>query len=255
MIKIDRNTGSVITEWDLKNTLDENRTTWTGTVLSSPIDWFHGNGLIEDEDENIIVTGRTQGAVKYDKNKNLKWIVATHNGWDTSRLGTFPNQFLLQPLDANDQPITDTSVLNGHTNHPDFEWPWYPHAPKLMPNGNLILFDNGDNRNYSTAIKYSRAVEYEIDEQNMTIKQVWSYGKANGLETYSRIVSDVDYLADKDNVLFSPGFGINEFGLINGGVIQEIDYSTKAKVFEALINPSAGTFLAFTRTERMHIYN
>lgn len=252
VIRVNRNTGALLNEWDLKNSFDEDRTIWTGTVLTNPVDWFHGNGLIEDGTQgDIIVSGRTQGIVKVKADNTPAWIIATHKDWDTSRLGYRMADYLLQPLDANNMPISDTSVLNGYTNHPDFEWPWYPHAPKRLPNGNLICFDNGDNRNYTGAENYSRAVEYEIDEQNMTIKQVWSYGKARGTETYSRIVSDVDYLADKDNVLFSPGFGLNSG---SSGKIVEVDYSTKQVVFEADINPPAGVFLAFTRAERLFIY-
>ena len=104
-----------------------------------------------------------------------------------------------------------------------------------MPNGNLMIFDNGDNRNYTNAGPYSRAVEYEIDEQNMTIKQVWSYGKERGSETYARIVSKVSYLSDKNTVLFTPGSAVSAG--IPAGKVVEVDYSTKSVLFEATINP------------------
>lgn len=254
-VLVDRSSGNIIKEWDLKNSLDENRTIWTGSVLSNPVDWFHGNGIISGgTDGSIIISGRTQGVAKLSSNNQPIWIIAPHKDWDTSRLGYNMNNYLLTPLDAAGMPITDTSVLNGHTNHPNFEWPWYQHAPKLMPNGNLILFDNGDNRNYLGGNSYSRAVEYEIDEQQMTIKQVWSYGKTRGTDCYSRIVSDVDYLADKDNILFSPGFGLSNNSLPNGGKIVEVDRSSKNVVFEAHINPVDGVFLAFTRAERLSLY-
>lgn len=50
-----------------------------------------------------------------------------------------------------------------------------------------MIFDNGDNRNYQQPCSYSRTVEYEIDEEKMTIRQIWSYGKERDRETYSKI--------------------------------------------------------------------
>lgn len=47
----------------------------------------------------------------------------------------------------------------------------YQHAARILPNGNLTLFDNGNHRSPS----YSRAVEYELDEENMTATLVWQY--------------------------------------------------------------------------------
>lgn len=104
-----------------------------------------------------------------------------------------------------------------------------------MPNGNLMVFDNGDNRNYSNAGPYSRAVEYEIDDINKTIKQVWSYGKERGEETYARIVSKVSYLSENGSVLFTPGSSAS--GGSPAGKVVEINYDTKGVIFEATINP------------------
>ncbi len=252
VIEIDRSTGSILVELDLKQSLDENRTAQGDFFRSSPIDWFHGNAVIEDNN-NIIVSGRTQGIVSLDRNNRINWILNPHKGWGVSRDSVDLNNFLLTPLDANEQAITDTMILNGYTNHPNFEWPWYQHAPKLLPNGDLLVFDNGDNRNYQSNIEYSRAVIYRINESNKTIKQIWSYGKLRGKEAFGQYVSDVDYLETKNNVLFSPGFSTNNNG-INGGKIIEVDYPTKRVVFEAWINPPPGSFVAFHRAERLSLY-
>ncbi|VFS46077.1 Arylsulfotransferase (ASST) [Budvicia aquatica] len=38
-------------------------------------------------------------------------------------------------------------------------------------------------------MKYSRGVEYTVDEKNMTVQQNWEYGKERGFEWYSPITS------------------------------------------------------------------
>ncbi len=254
VIEIDRSNGMIVREWDLKESLDEYRTTWIDQLNNPPVDWFHGNAVIEGRDQaSMIASGRTQGIVKLNNNNQPQWILGTHNGWGMNRDSVDLNQFLLQPLDASSNPISDTNVLNGYTNHPDFEWAWYPHAPEYLPNGDLLVFDNGDNRNYSNAQEYSRAVIYRINEQNKTIKQVWSYGRSRGAETFGQFVSDVDYLDEKDNILFCPGFGTDNEGKLGGRVV-EIDYSSKQVVFEAMINNPPGSFVSFHRAERLELY-
>jgi len=253
VIEIDRNTGSIVTEWDLKRSLDENRVAWANSLGAGIVNWIHNNGIIYDEHDNsIVITGRDQGAMKLSATNQIKWIISTHGGWGTSRDGVDLNTMLLKPIDQNNQPITDVNVLNGTENHPDFEWSWYPHAPMVMPNGNIVLFDNGDKRNFTGAELYSRAVEYEIDEVNMTIKQVWQYGKERGIQTYSRIQSDVDYLPGKNNMLVVPGWNVDNGGKFGGKVI-EVNYSTREVLFEARITPPSGP-QTLHRAERLKIY-
>lgn len=236
IIEIDRSSGTVINEWDLKDSMDEYRTTMIDNLAQPQIDWIHINAVIYDPSDNsIIVSGRTQGIVKLTEDNKVKWILNMHGGWNTGRNGIELNQFLLTPLDAQNQAITDPGVLDGTINHPDFEWTWYQHAPFITPSGTFMFFDNGNNRNYTEAELYSRAVEYSIDETNMTVKQLWSYGKERGTAAYSRIVSDVDYLQQKGNVLFCPGFRVDNHGK-RGAKIIEINKEANEVVFEVEIN-------------------
>jgi len=108
------------------------------------MDWFHGNGLAYDqENDAIIVSGRYQGTVKLTRNNELIWILAPHRGWKRAGDGTDLKTKLLQPLDANGDPITDLRVVSGYSDHSDFAWPWNQHSPKLTPQGTLFVFDNG----------------------------------------------------------------------------------------------------------------
>lgn len=253
IIEIDRISGAIVKEWDLKQCLDENRTVWMNNLGNATVNWLHNNGLYYDEnDDSIIITARFQGAMKITSDNRVKWILAPHINWGNDRNGLDLNTKLLRPLDQNNEPIQDLDILEGKSNHIDFEWAWFPHSPLVKSTDSFMFFDNGDTRNYSTSELYSRAVEYIIDEKNMTVKQVWQYGKERGIDGYSRIQSDVDILPNKNNVLFVPGWNVDNGGKFGGKVI-EVNYQTKEVVFEARISPPSGQ-QALHRAEKISFY-
>jgi arylsulfate sulfotransferase len=252
IVELDRQTGAVNTVWDLKESLDRERIALADGFYSRS-DWMHVNSVMYDSTDNtIIVSGRHQGVVKLSYDNKVKWILSPHRGWGRNGRGEDMKQFLLAPLDATGNKITDAAVLDGSVNHPDFEWSWYQHSTIALPNGNYMFFDNGSVRNYDQSIgRYSRAVEYKIDPANMTIQQKWQYGKERGLETFSLLVSSVQYLPATNHVLFSAGFRVqNDNGV--GGKVVEIDYATKQVVSQ--LSFSASNQLGFHMVERMSAY-
>ena len=252
VIEIDRQTGALINEWDLKESLDEWRVSLDNKLGQQPIDWAHVNAVTWlPADSSIIISCRVQGVFKLGYNNELIWVLGPHEGWGPNRRGEDLNDFLLTPISASGVALPE-DVANGRAVDADFEWCWYQHAPLIMPNGNIMLFDNGPNRQFIPGNNfYSRAVEYEIDEENMTIKQVWQYGKERGLETFSSIVSDVDRLEQTGNILFSPGAWVNNGQGKLGAKIVEVDYNTREVVFEAKVH---GNDIVFHRTERLLLY-
>ncbi len=249
ILELDRTSKQIIRTWDLRASLQYGRRTLTNDA----VDWIHVNAVAYDASDNtIIISGRTQGVVKLDEGNRVVWILSPHKGWGTSGNGVDLRTRLLQPIDANGDPIRDQSILDGNTSHADFEWNWYQHAPKLLPNGHLMLFDNGDNRNFGAAAAYSRAVEYVIDKSSMTVKQVWTYGKERGAPTFSRIVSDVDFLPASNHVIWSPGAITSS---TTYGKVIEVDYATKSVLFEATLTPPNAFFgITFHRTDRLSLY-
>ena len=252
IIEIDRTTKQIVNTWDLNLSLQYSRQALT----TDTVDWIHVNAVIYDSSDNtIIISGRTQGVVKLDQNNKVVWILGPHKGWGTAGDGTNLNNYLLQPLDKNNQLITNQSIIDGYTNHADFEWNWYQHAHLLMPNGHVMLFDNGaGNRNFAGTGNYSRAVEFDINGVTKTVKQIWEYGKSRGASTFAPIVSDVDFIrtSNRDHVIFSPGSVTN--GTAYGKVI-ELDYATQDILFEATITPPRAVWgITFHRTERLNLY-
>ena len=93
----------------------------------------------------------------------------------------------------------------------DFEWQWSQHAAMITPEGYVFIFDNGNNKSKDStkyveaSNSYSRGVMYKIDTTNMTIEQVYEYGKERGSSFYSPYISDVDYLGANHYLVHSGG--------------------------------------------------
>jgi len=101
---------------------------------------------------------------------------------------------------------------------------------------------------------FSRAVEYQIDEEAMTVQQIWEYGRERGRATYAAGASDVDVHPDENTVVFMPGDIYDENG--RSGKTIEVDYTTKDVVYEAILHkPYLGDRnIIFHRMERLSIY-
>lgn len=110
-------------------------------LLDSAIDAVHGNSIDTDNDGNLIISSRHLDEIT-KINRTTGAII-----W---RFGGLNNQFTF---------INDTLRFN------------YQHAARRISNGNITIFDNGNFHNPP----FSRAVEYSLDEQNMTATLVWQY--------------------------------------------------------------------------------
>ena len=255
--ELNPNSGTITHLWDLTEILDSSRITFTvvpdgyeaNTKAQSKSNWCHNNGVIGTSDGSILCTSRWQGLIKFTKSGSLKWVISPHNNWKKQY-----EKYLLTPLDRNGEPITDPDVLNGTKDHPDFSWGWGIHCPQELPDGHVMFFDNGFSRNYNsnpTAERYSRAVEYEVDEQAMTVRQVWEYGKERGSSCFSTQVSGTQYLEQTDNRLFCPGIN-NPLSSGYGGHIIEVNAQTGEVVFEVEVQSSGSP--AFHRANRISLY-
>lgn len=261
VIEIDGNSGALVSEWDLRYVLDVDRPDQVnGTSAPLTSDWFHMNAVVYSEkDDCIIVSGRNQAMVKLNRNNQLVWICAPHKGWGRAGIagnGPETKPYLLTAVNSSGLPY-DSLVQFGYQSANDFGWNWGQHAPLITPNGNVMLFDNGYLRHFTPGT-YSRAVEYKIDESNMTVEQIWQYGKERGIETFAQIISDVDLLPESGNVLFCPGI---RYGL-NYSKIVEVTYPQGEVVFEGTLHfknfrTSGGGFGQFDITymaEKVNFY-
>jgi arylsulfate sulfotransferase len=179
LIELDRNSGTITHTWNFSQILPKR-----ATFIKDTVDWLHVNAVIYDErDSTIIISGQRQGVFKITWDNKLKWILSQPEGWEGYE------DYLLRNSD------------------PDFQWVWGQHAPMIMPNGDLFLFDNGFGRGYGQEPLYSRAVEFKISEAKIggDVELVWEYGQSRGQDLFSPIISDVDYLPDTGTRLITAG--------------------------------------------------
>ena len=222
--------------WDMRSVLDVSRAIFPPDYGMDPAtDWFHVNSItIDPKDKNILISGRNQGVVKVDQQNNLQWILAPHVGWKKAgfdQQGFETKDYLLTAIDENGKPYPQ-EVQEGRTSAVDFDWPMGQHALTVLPNGHLLLFDNGLRRHFKADLSYSKAFEYEIDEKAKTIRQIWEYGKDRGKDLSSPITSDVDALPETGNRLITSG---NVRGSEKPGHAKmvEVTYPDNKVVFEA----------------------
>ena len=186
--------GELITNISLMDVLDVTRigregltTTWPENYLpkgEEAYDWCHANAVVYDEESDayyvslrnqdaIVSIGRTDG--------NLEWILGTPSNWSAPW-----SEKLLTPLG-------------------DLEWQYHQHAVEITPLG-LGMYDNG---NFGAAAfepkgdQESRAVIYSVNEDDMSVEQVWSY--AGDEPVFSGTMGNADWQSSTGNMLIVHG--------------------------------------------------
>lgn len=188
VVELDLRDGSIVKKFDLTNILPMNE---GESENSTTYDWFHNNSVWYDEKSNsITLSGRHMDAViniSYDTGK-LNWIIG-----DSTNYSSEWQKYFFKPIGDN------------------FEWQWSQHSAKITPDGYVFIFDNGNNKSkikekyVDASNSYSRGVMYKIDTVNMTIEQIWEYGKERGSDFYSPYISNVLYLEENHFVVHSGG--------------------------------------------------
>ena len=241
IVELDRETGEIVKSFDLKDILnmeDGKSENWV------EYDWFHNNSVWYDKETNsITLSGRHQDAViniDYDSGE-LNWIIGDPTNWSEEY-----QKYFFTPVGE------------------DFEWQWSQHAAMITPEGYVFIFDNGNNKSknedeYVPAEEsYSRGVMYKIDTEEMTIEQVFEYGKERGSEFYSPYISDVDYLESNHYIIHSGGIvyvdGKNSnhpagLGGADRLVSDTVEYKDGEVIFEIVL-PSNNY-----RVEKMSLYS
>ena len=202
---------------------------WWVRGFDQYMDWTHANGLSYDEsDDSILVSLRNQSAIlKIDrKTKNIKWILGRHDGWSEA---------------LQDKLLTPVG---------DLLWPGYQHNPRMTHAGTVILFDNrahGGAMAFEERLpvhrNFSRGVEYEVDEETMTVRQVWTSGDSQGDEPcYTNAMSDAWRLPITDNRLVIHAFCLP---LLEG--VSEDDMDPTVRVTSDL--PYGGRILEYAGDE------
>jgi Arylsulfotransferase (ASST)/Secretion system C-terminal sorting domain/Bacterial Ig-like domain len=181
--------------WDHFQITDATHTDFTAAT----VDYVHGNALELDQDGNLLLSCRHMDEITK---------ISRETGEILWRLGGKNNQFTF---------VNDSLGFS------------HQHALRRLPNGHLTLFDNGNFHNPP----FSRAVEYELDEQQKTATLVWQY--RNTPDIYGEAMGYVQRLDDGNTLI---GWGATN------PTVTEVSPSGK-KVFELAFDDGIFSYRAF----------
>ena len=145
--------------------------------------WMHGNSIEVDQDFHLLVSNRRSSEIlKIDRNTgDVLWYLGGPN---------------------NDFTINNDS-FNGFNKQ---------HDVRRLSNGNILLFDNGNEHQPPI----SRVVEYSVNEINKSINLVWEFYHPEQL--LGLAMGSAQRLPNQ-NTLINWGIVNN-----NGAIITEVDY-------------------------------
>jgi hypothetical protein len=178
--------GTLVWRWDGRDEYPFNSTVHTSLGLNETFaagaDWMHANSFTWDkENDNIYINIRNQDTIlKIDK--STKDIV-----WSAGRWGDF-------------------TVLNitGHEVDSIFH---HPHSLEWIGPNRFIIYDNDFyNPEHPTTMVfgsnegYSRMVEFVIDEDDQTMREVWSWDPQNVSYYFQDSGGDADRLPNGNSI-------------------------------------------------------
>jgi len=169
--------GTIVRQWKMLDILDPYRLCygscsgyWKARGFDDSNDWCHTNAVTYNAaDDCLIASLRTQDCiVKFSAaDGEIKWILGDPGNWQAPW-----SEKLLKPVG-------------------DVEWQYHQHDVSVTPTGTILCFDNGNFRALPFAGKmadvdcYSRSVEFAVDEDAMTVTQVWSFGDGGTDRTFA----------------------------------------------------------------------
>jgi len=196
MHEIDRDTGITTQEINLRDAMPEDAPDDYDGKNAEDGDWIHQNAIFYDESDNsILISGRSQDIImklSYPEGE-VQWILGADEKWPEEY-----EQYLLEPQG-------DVKFPAGQHAMKIVDNPEYQDNPEMK---DIILFDNNEvftRGDRDVSKDYSQAIRYLINEEDMTVEETWSYGKDRGEEFFSRIIGNVQYLYDTDNIILNSG--------------------------------------------------
>lgn len=173
---------------------------------TTTLDVTHFNSVDEDISGNILLSARySNDIIKVNKS----------DGTVIWRLGGRYNNFKF---------VNDSMPFSGQ------------HDARWLSNGHLTLFDNG--YGIETVKHNARALEYALDETNMTATLVWSYQNENKI--ISEATGNMQRLANGNTL-------VNYGKIANGNpniTFEEVN-SKKQKIISVFFADTIGTYRAF----------
>lgn len=238
MIELNRETGEIEKTIDLKDILPEAfYEDYDSTSREDgKVDWFHQNSVEYDEaDNSIIISGRHQDTIMkidYDTSE-IKWIMGDSSGWPES----YQKYFLNGEVKASGGQHAAIVLPDQDDNDETTDILYYD---------NNISVTRGDEE---TSEQYSEARQVRINEAEMTIEEVWTFGEELGEDYYTKIIGSARYLSNTGNRLVN--FGYRDEGQTSSIMEVTEEGETVLNVDLTDFSTSAWAY----RAERFSLYN
>ncbi len=196
--------GEIVWHWDYITHLGDQR--FPGPLAQTPnmgggYEMNHSNAVMyQPEDDSILLSVRNQS-----------WILKIdHATGDV--LWTFgpEGDFVLTNADASSMRT----------------WFYSQHAPELMADGSIFVYDNGNDRLPLAGDRYTRAVQYQLDEDLLEAELVWQYET----DVYTPILGDADLLPNGNVLVCVGGTGVD--GLTPSQIVEVTRDATPAEVWK-----------------------
>ena len=212
--------GDVVWSWDSFEHLDASRMGyhtfepyWDTRGFPDHADWTHGNGVHHDpRDNGVLMSLKHQDAVlKVDRAGDIQWILGHHKDWSVAL-----RPRLLTPVG-------------------DLVWFWHGHNPRVTSEGTIIMYDNAILQAWPfdppkpPADCFARAVEYEVDEDRMEVRQVWTSADADPVVSWA--MGDAHRLPETDNRLVIDSLCLPEADPLDArGKVRKADLTWNERV-------------------------
>ncbi|MGV9103493.1 MAG: aryl-sulfate sulfotransferase, partial [Candidatus Thorarchaeota archaeon] len=172
--------GELIWQWDAREEYPFNATIHsslgTNETNHGGADWMHSNSIVWDKEEDVVYLNLRNQDMILKINRATKDIE-----WSAGRWGSFT------VLAANNTPV-------------DSLWA-HSHSLELVGPNRFILYDNDlynpsrpSTMHLENATGYSGFVEFEIDEENKIMQEVWSWRPDNQSYYFPASGGDADRL-------------------------------------------------------------
>jgi hypothetical protein len=227
--------GDLFWQWDSRVHFPFNETLYTticnNYTFRGYADWMHANSFSWDKIENTIwLNVRNQDTIlKIDKNTDE--II-----WSAGRNGNF-------------------TILDINGTEVDSIW-HYPHSLEWTGGNRYILFDNGlfdpdvPSSMTRNGTGISGFVEFEIDEDNQEIREVWSWHSTNSTYYFSESGGDADRLPDGNTLGI---YGNQALVLAQPDPVIFAEVTTNGEIaWELQIRGGNGTYYWAHRLERFY---
>lgn len=217
----DKSTGQDVRVWDPFDFLDPLTERTASSDKAGDSFWASCDGTVSNEDwthSNSIQVGPSGNIIMSVRHLNQVIAIAPDFQSVVWRLGGPGSDFSFP--DPSDQF-------------------YHQHSARELVNGNILLFDNGNDRPEAEGGEYSRGLELALDTTSMTASKVWEFRHSPDL--YSQCCSSATRLGNGNTVL---QFGCCTTGLRTvevdnlGNIVAEIDISAPSKVTQYRAYPS-----------------